>query len=94
MPFPDAAFLRPKPYLRPMVRTWDEQDRFVLDDVSHGFSCFLVSQIDHAEEVLRIAVANPRTGSRSVPKVTTRTEACSTWRNVRPEFLRTRRIWC
>jgi peptide chain release factor subunit 1 len=40
VPFPDAAFLRPKPYLRPMVRTWDEQGRFVLVDVSHGSSRF------------------------------------------------------
>ena len=38
----------------------------------------------HAEEVPRAP------GSRSVPKVTTRTEACATWRNMRPEFLRTR----
>ncbi|MDB5399920.1 MAG: peptide chain release factor 1 (eRF1)-like protein [Rhodopila sp.] len=56
---PDATYLGPKPYLRPMARTLDEQDRFVIALVSQEFSRFFVSQIGQVEEVLQISAPNP-----------------------------------
>jgi uncharacterized protein (UPF0254 family) len=56
---PDAAYLGPKPYLRPMGRTLGEQDRFVIALVSQEFTRFFVSQIGQVEEVLQIAAPNP-----------------------------------
>jgi hypothetical protein len=61
---PDAAYLSPRPYLRPLVRTRDEHDRFVLGVVSRELSRFFVSQIGQVEEVLQITAPNPRKTAR------------------------------
>jgi peptide subunit release factor 1 (eRF1) len=54
VPLPDRAFLRPRPYIRPLVRTRDEHDRFVLAVVSQERSRFFISQIGQVEEVFDV----------------------------------------
>jgi peptide subunit release factor 1 (eRF1) len=61
---PDAVYLRPRPYLRPLVRTRDEQDHFVLVVLSQELNRFFVSQIGQVEEVLQITAPNPRKVAR------------------------------
>jgi hypothetical protein len=51
VPLPDGAHLGPRPYVRPLVRTRDEHDRFVLAVLSQELSRFFVSQIGQIEEV-------------------------------------------
>jgi hypothetical protein len=51
---PDGAHLGPRPYVRPLVRTRDEHDRFVLALLSQELSRFFVSQIGQIEEVFRV----------------------------------------
>jgi peptide subunit release factor 1 (eRF1) len=64
VPLPDAVHLDPKPYLRPLVRTQDEHDRFVLAVLSQELNRFFVSQIGQVEEVLQITAPNPRKVAR------------------------------
>ena len=59
VPLPDGVWLNPKPYLRPLVRTQDEHDRFVLVLLSEQLSRFFISQIGQVEEVLEIRVDRP-----------------------------------
>jgi peptide subunit release factor 1 (eRF1) len=54
VPLPDRAFLRPRPYIRPLVRTRDEHDRFVLALVYQERSRFFISQIGQAEEAFDV----------------------------------------
>ena len=59
VPLPDGVWLSPRPYLRPLVRTQDEHDRFVLVLLSEQFSRFFISQIGQVEEVLQIKADEP-----------------------------------
>ena len=59
VPLPDGVWLSPRPYLRPLVRTQDEHDRFVLALLSEQFSRFFISQIGQVEEVLQIKADEP-----------------------------------
>jgi hypothetical protein len=54
LPLPDGAHLGPRPYVRPLARTRDEHDRFVLAVLSQELSRFFVSQIGQIEEVFRV----------------------------------------
>jgi hypothetical protein len=54
VPLPDGAYLRPRPFIRPLVRTRDEHDRFVLALLSLQRSRFFISQIGQVEEVLDV----------------------------------------
>ena len=51
VPLPDSVHVLPKPYLRPLVRTRDEHDRFVLGVLSEELNRFFISQIGEVEEV-------------------------------------------
>jgi hypothetical protein len=44
VPLPDGVHCGPRPYARPLVRTRDEHDRFVLPLLSQEHSRFLISQ--------------------------------------------------
>ena len=54
VPLPDGAHLSARPYVRPLVRTRDEHDRFVLGVLSQERSRFFISQIGQVEEVFRV----------------------------------------
>jgi predicted Zn-ribbon and HTH transcriptional regulator len=54
VPMPDRAFLRPRPYIRPLVRTGDEHERFVVALISQERSRFFISQIGQVEEVFDV----------------------------------------
>ncbi|HZC96381.1 MAG TPA: hypothetical protein VE267_09700, partial [Bradyrhizobium sp.] len=60
VPLPDGVWLNPRPYLRPLVRTRDEHDRFILVLLSEELSRFFISQIGQVEEVLEIKAEQPR----------------------------------
>lgn len=62
VPLPDGVWLSPRPYLRPLVRTRDEHDRFILGLVSKDLSRFFVSQIGQVEELLEIKADQPDRG--------------------------------
>jgi peptide subunit release factor 1 (eRF1) len=51
---PDGVHLGTRPYLRPLVRTRDEHDRFVLALLSQEHSRFFISQIGQVEEVFQV----------------------------------------
>jgi len=51
---PDHLHLSRRPYVRPLVRTRDEHDRFVLALLSQEHSRFFVSQIGQVEEVFQV----------------------------------------
>jgi peptide subunit release factor 1 (eRF1) len=57
---PDGVFVRPTPYLRPLARTRDEHDRFVLALLSEELSRFFISQIGQVEEAFQIKANRPR----------------------------------
>src|SRR5205807_595816 len=59
VPLPDGVWLSPRPYLRPLVRTRDEHDRFILVLLSEESSRFFISQIGQGEEVLEIKADEP-----------------------------------
>jgi peptide subunit release factor 1 (eRF1) len=59
VPLPDGVWLNPRPYLRPLVRTRDEHDRFILVLLSEELSRFFISQIGQVEEVLKIKAEQP-----------------------------------
>jgi peptide subunit release factor 1 (eRF1) len=63
VPLPDSVHVLPRPYLRPLVRTRDEHDRFVLAVLSEDLDRFFISQIGQVEEVLQI-----RRGGREAPR--------------------------
>jgi hypothetical protein len=54
LPLPDAVHLEPRPHIRPLVRTADEHDRFLLALVSQGLSRLFVSRIGELREVLQV----------------------------------------
>jgi peptide subunit release factor 1 (eRF1) len=54
IPMPDAAFLSDRAYVRPLARTRDEHDRFVLVLLSQEHSRFFISQIGQVEEVFQV----------------------------------------
>lgn len=51
---PDGVHLAKRPYIRPLVRTRDEYDRFVLAVLSQEHSRLFISQIGQVEEVFRV----------------------------------------
>jgi hypothetical protein len=75
VPLPDGVWLNPKPYLRPLVRTRDEHDRFVLVLLSEKLSRFFISQIGQVEEMLEITTERPHAlaeGGRRPPAASAR----------------------
>jgi release factor family 10 len=54
VPLPDGAYLSSRPYIRPLVRTLDEHDRFVLAILSHADNRFFISQIGLVDEIFRV----------------------------------------
>lgn len=54
VPLPDDVYVSSSPYLRPLVRTRDEHDRFALALLSQERSRFFVSQIGQVDEVFRV----------------------------------------
>jgi peptide subunit release factor 1 (eRF1) len=54
VPLPDGAHWTQHPYIRPLARTRDEHDRFVLAILSQELSRFFISQIGQVEEVFRV----------------------------------------
>jgi hypothetical protein len=54
VPLPDDVHVSSSPYLRPLVRTRDEHDRFALALLSQERSRFFVSQIGQVDEVFRV----------------------------------------
>jgi peptide subunit release factor 1 (eRF1) len=60
VPLPDGAYLQPRPYLRPLVWTRDEHDRFILVLLSLELNRFFISQIGQVEEVFQIRADPPR----------------------------------
>jgi peptide subunit release factor 1 (eRF1) len=59
VPLPDGAWLSPRPYLRPLARTRDEHDRFILVLLSEELSRFFISQIGQVEEIFEITADAP-----------------------------------
>jgi Bacterial archaeo-eukaryotic release factor family 10 len=59
VPLADGVWLSPRPYLRPLARTRDEHDRFILGLLSEELSRFFISQIGQVEEVLEIKADEP-----------------------------------
>ncbi len=60
LPLADGAHQGTRPYVRPLVRTRDEHDRFVIAVLSEELGRYFVSQIGQIEEVLQIRGANMR----------------------------------
>jgi peptide subunit release factor 1 (eRF1) len=54
VPLPDGAYFGTRPYVRPLVRTRDEHDRFILALLSLEHSRFFISQIGQVEEVFQV----------------------------------------
>jgi peptide subunit release factor 1 (eRF1) len=54
VPLPNSVHVLPQPYLRPLVRTRDEHDRFVLVVLSKEINRFFISQIGQVEEVFQV----------------------------------------
>jgi peptide subunit release factor 1 (eRF1) len=54
VPLPDSVHVLPQSYLRPLVRTRDEHDRFVLGVLSEEINRFFISQIGQVEEVFQV----------------------------------------
>ena len=54
VPLPDSVHVLPQPYLRPLVRTRDEHDRFVLGVLSEEMNRFFISHIGQAAEVIQV----------------------------------------
>jgi hypothetical protein len=62
LPLPDYANVGSRPYIRPLARTRDEHDRFILALLSLDRSRFFISQIGQVEEVFEVR------GERTFPK--------------------------
>jgi peptide subunit release factor 1 (eRF1) len=70
LPLPDGVHIGSGPYFRPLARTRDEHDRFILAVLALDRSRFFMSQIGQVEEVFEVR------GERAVPKPeATRNEA-------------------
>ena len=70
LPLPDCVNVGSRPYIRPLARTRDEHDRFILALLSLDRSRFFISQIGQVEEVFEVR------GERAAPKPeATRNEA-------------------
>jgi hypothetical protein len=54
LPLPDGIHMGSRPYIRPLARTRDEHDRFILALLSLDRSRFLISQIGQVEEVFQV----------------------------------------
>lgn len=54
VPLPDGAHLGSRPYVRPLVRTRDEHDSFVLAILFQRHSRFFISQIGQVEEIFQV----------------------------------------
>jgi hypothetical protein len=54
LPLPDLAHLDKRPYIRPLARTRDEHDRFVIAVLTEGLSRYFISQIGQVREVFAI----------------------------------------
>jgi hypothetical protein len=54
LPLPDGVYRGPRPYVRPLVRTQDEHDRFIIAVLTQELSRFFISQIGQIEEVFEI----------------------------------------
>jgi peptide subunit release factor 1 (eRF1) len=54
VPLPDGVHWTARPYIRPLARTRDEHNRFVLAILSQEQSRFFISQIGQVEEVFRV----------------------------------------
>jgi hypothetical protein len=63
LPLADKLYLGSRPYIRPLARTRDEHDRFILALLSLDRSRFFFSQIGQLEEVIEVA------GERSILKL-------------------------
>ena len=59
VPLPDGVHFGPRPYLRPLARTRDEHDRYVLALLSQAHSRFFISQIGQIEEVFQVNGERP-----------------------------------
>jgi peptide subunit release factor 1 (eRF1) len=59
VPLPDGVRCGARPYVRPLVRTRDEHDRFVLALLSQEHSRFFISQIGQVEEVFQVKGERP-----------------------------------
>ena len=78
VPLPDGAHLGSRPYVRPLARTRDEHDRFVLALLSQEHSRFFISQIGQVEEVFQVNGARlPRVLADRVALA----QAASRWRS-------------
>jgi len=51
---PDAVHMEPRPHVRPLARTADEHDRFLLAMVSQSLTRLFLSQIGQLREVLQV----------------------------------------
>jgi hypothetical protein len=54
LPLPDGVHRGPRPYLRPLVRTQNEHDAFVIALLTQELSRFFVSQIGQVQEVFEV----------------------------------------
>lgn len=54
VPLPDRIQIGPRPYLRPLLRSWGRSDRMLLAVLSREQSRFLVSHLGAVEEVYRV----------------------------------------
>ena len=75
VPLPDSVHVLPRPYLRPLVRTRDEHDRFVLGVLSEELSRYFISQIGQVQEVFLVRGQGVRKvlrdhGAKDQPHVT------------------------
>ena len=59
VPLPDGVHFGPRPYVRPLVRTRDEHDRFVIALLSQEHGRFFISQIGQVQEVFQIKGQRP-----------------------------------
>ncbi len=60
LPLPDGVHQGMRPYVRPLVRTRDEHDRFVIALLSQQLSRYFVSQIGQVQEVFDVQGVNVR----------------------------------
>lgn len=54
IPLPDRIQIGPRPYLRPLLRSWGRSDRMLLAVLSREQSRFLVSHLGAVEEIYRV----------------------------------------
>ena len=66
LPLPDGVHQGMRPYVRPLVRTRDEHDRFVIALLSQQLSRYFISQIGQVQEVFDVKGVNvAQDGGRS-----------------------------